>query len=162
LRDVLARVTRLPVEIAAEGLDLRPGHVYVAPSHADLAVLNGKLHVTPAAGIGPRLPIDSFFRSLADDLGPLSIGIVLSRAGTDGTFGLKAMKAAAGITFAQDPSTADHDSMPRSAVEGGFADFCLSPDEIAQELVHISRHPYLSRAHAPRPPPEGLSHLFLM
>jgi hypothetical protein len=72
---------------------------------------------------------------------------VLSGTGTDGTFGLKAIKEAGGITFAQDPSTAKYDGMPRHAMESGWGDFILPPDGIAQELQNISQHP-TSRAHA--------------
>src|SRR5262249_21663385 len=81
-----------------------------------------------------------FFRSLAEDQGHKAIGVILSGTATDGTLGLEAIKAEGGITFAQD-HTAQHDSMPRSAVAAGCVDFVLSPDEIAKEIARISRHP---------------------
>jgi two-component system CheB/CheR fusion protein len=147
---LLSRVSNIKVELATDGLKVEPNHVYVIPPNSDLAVLQGVLHVmTPpqnAAIHGPHLPVDYFFRSLAEDLGPRSIGIVLSGTGTDGTFGLKSIKEAGGITFAQEPSTAKYEGMPRSAVESGWADFCLGPEAVAEELQNISRHPYLSRA----------------
>jgi two-component system CheB/CheR fusion protein len=104
--------------------------------------------MTPARSAnphGPHLPIDYFFRSLAADQGARSIGIVLSGTGTDGTFGLRAIKETGGITFAQEPASAKYDGMPRSAIESGWADFCLPPAGIAEELTRISRHPYLAR-----------------
>src|SRR5262249_15034725 len=100
---------------------------------------------------GIRLPIGYFFRSLAQDQGARSIGVVLSGAGSDGTFGLKAIKEAGGITFAQDPESAKYDGMPRSAVESGWAGFCLRPESIAAQLINIAKHPYLATAARPLP-----------
>ena len=152
---LLARTTSIAVVAAEDGMQVEPNQVYVIPPNSDLAILQGVLHVmTPpraAAPHGPHLPIDYFFRSLADDQGTRAIGIVLSGTGTDGTFGLRAIKEAGGITFAQDPASAKYDGMPRSALESGWADFCLPPDGIAQELKNISQHPYLSRTKAPPP-----------
>src|SRR5262249_4022256 len=106
----------------------------------------GVLHLMPPpAGAGPRLPIDYFFRSLAEDQGARAIGIVLSGTGSDGTLGLRAIKEAGGITFAQDPDSARYDGMPRSAIESSAADFALSPEAIADELVKVRSHPYLAR-----------------
>ena len=117
-------------------MQVEPNNVYVIPPNADLAILEGVLHVmTPpraAAPHGPHLPVDYFFRSLADDQGTRAIGVVLSGTGTDGTFGLHAIKETGGITFAQDPATAKYDGMPRSALESGWADFCLPPAGIAR------------------------------
>ena len=90
--------------------------------------------------------IDCFFRSLAEDQGHRAIGVILSGTATDGTLGLEEIKAAGGITFAQD-DTAQHDSMPRSAVAAGCVDFVLPPPKIAAEIARIGRHPYV--AHAP-------------
>jgi two-component system CheB/CheR fusion protein len=140
LTEVLSRVSKIQVVTAADGMPLQRNHVYVVPPNADLALSHGVLQVTtPARGHGPRLPIDFFFRSLADDQGPCAIGIILSGMGTDGTFGLKAIKAAGGISFVQDPASAKYDSMPRSALANGGADFCLTPREIGDELTRISQ-----------------------
>jgi two-component system CheB/CheR fusion protein len=150
---LLSRTSNIKVVAAVDGTQVEPNKVYVIPPNSDLAILQGMLHVMspPRTGgvHGPHLPVDYFFRSLAADQGPRSIGIVLSGTGSDGTFGLKAIKEAGGITFAQDPATAKYDGMPRSAMESGWADFCLPPDGVAQELQNISQHPYLSRAKAP-------------
>ncbi len=140
LTQLLARTSRLEVVTAADGMLLEPSHVYVIPPNADLAVLHGVIHlVTPPGGHGARLPIDYLFRSLADDQGSSAIGVVLSGTGSDGTFGLKAIKAAGGLTFAQDPSTAKYDGMPRSAIASGAADFVLAPRDIGEELARISQ-----------------------
>src|SRR4029079_5256000 len=93
----------------------------------------GRVGWPPGGGppAGPHWPVDYFFRSLAEDLGSRSIGIVLSGTGTDGTFGLKAIKEAGGITLAQDPATAKYQGMPLSAIESGWADFSLAPEAMA-------------------------------
>ena len=145
LTELLSRSTRLRVVTATDGLKIEPGRVYVIPPNADLAILHGVLHLmTPGAGV--HLPIDFFFRSLAQDQGALGIGIVLSGTGTDGTYGLKAIKDAGGITMVQDPATAKYDGMPRSALDSGNADYCLTTEAIAAELNRINAHPYLARA----------------
>lgn len=141
---LLARASGRPAVTAESGMKLEPNHIYVIPPGADLALLRGVLQVMPAAPDGVRLPVDYFFRSLAQDQGESAVGIVLSGTGTDGTLGIKAIKEAGGITFAQDPASAKFDGMPRSAMRSGFADFCLEPSAIAHKLADLARHPYIA------------------
>ena len=124
---------------------MEPNHVYVIPANADLSLANGVLRVssrkTPA---GRHLPIDHFFRTLAETRGHRSaIGVVLSGTASDGTLGLKAIKAAGGITFAQEPKSAKFDGMPKSAILAGCVDFVLPPERIARELSQITLHPHV-------------------
>jgi len=153
LPTLLMRSSNLDAVTAEDGMKVAPGHIYVIPPNADLAILNGVLHLMPLGSHshGARLPIDYFLRSLAEDQGSRAIGVVLSGTGTDGTFGLKAVKEAGGITFAQEPTSARYDGMPRHAIESGFADFSLTPELIAEELMSISKHPYLARVRTPAP-----------
>jgi len=140
LTQLLSRITKLPVHTAANDMTIEPNHIYVIPPNANLAVLHGVIRLLPALDThGPRLPVDYLFRSLAEDQGRFAVGIVLSGTGTDGTLGLKAIKAAGGYTFAQDPETAKYDGMPRSAITSGAADFSLAPKDIAVELSRISK-----------------------
>ena len=97
-------------------------------------------------GPRPHLPIDFFLRSLAAERGSHAIGVVLSGTASDGTEGLRAIKAENGITFAQDPESAKFGEMPRSAVDAGVVDYALAIPELAQELVRLSRHPYVAAA----------------
>ena len=121
---LLGRTSNVQVVSAEDGMRVEPNHIYVIPPNADLAILQGVLHLfEPPAGPGARLPIDYFFRSLAADRGTRAIGVVLSGTGSDGTFGLKAIKEAGGLTFVQEPGSAKYDGMPRSALESGWADF---------------------------------------
>ena len=151
LCDLLAKVTRLHVLEASQGLALRPDHVYVIPPNTSLTLEQGILQVTPRDEVrGLHLPIDRFFKSLAKDRLAGAIGVILSGTGSDGTLGLEEIKAAGGITFAQDEASAKFPSMPLSAIGSGCVDIVLPPEEIASELTRICRHPYVASAETPR------------
>jgi len=144
LPDILSRATKLPVAGVTDGLKIEPNCVYVMPANTDMTLEDGVLklaarHLTE----GRHLPIDHFFKSLAEERRERAIGVILSGTASDGTAGCQAIKAAGGITFAQDEKSAKYSSMPRSAVFSGSVDFILSPKSIARELARISRHPYL-------------------
>ena len=165
LTSILARGTAMKVVTIRDGMPLDVDHIYVVPPSVDVALHQGILRLTaPAAKHrGPRLSIDAFFRSLAADQGARAIGVILSGAGTDGTLGLKAINEAGGITFVQEPSTAGQPSMPQSAVDAGCADFCLSPGEIADELMRLSKHPYVAAARQPKVFDDGVRNdLFIL
>src|SRR6185369_8973774 len=106
--EILAKVSSIPVRLAADGIATEPDHLYVTPPEADLEIANHALRMTPRhpAPSGPHMPIDRFLRSLAQDCGSRAIGVILSGAGADGASGLEAVKAAGGVTLAQDPATA--------------------------------------------------------
>ena len=87
------------------------------------------------------MPIDSFFRSLAEDQGSNAVGVILSGTANDGTVGLAAIKDNAGTTFAQDNVSAKYDGMPNSAIASGVVDYVLPPERIAQELIRIQKQP---------------------
>jgi two-component system CheB/CheR fusion protein len=149
LTNVLAGDVRMPVVEVADGMRAEPNHVYVIPPRADIHIVRGILTLVPRSQARTlHLPIDSFLRALADDLSGKAIGVVLSGSGADGTEGLRAVKAAGGITFAQDPVTAQFPNMPESALAAGVVDFRLSPEEIAKELVNLSHAPYLAQTGA--------------
>jgi two-component system, chemotaxis family, CheB/CheR fusion protein len=143
LPDLLAKSTPLPVSEVDDGTPVAPNHVYVMPHNTSLTIEGGALRLRPREeGRGQHHPIDAFLRTLAEDQNTRAVGVILSGVATDGTLGLEAVKAEGGITFAQEPKSAKYDSMPRSAVAAGCVDFVLRPEEIAQELARISRHPY--------------------
>jgi two-component system CheB/CheR fusion protein len=150
LSEILARSTALPVAEVRDEPQVQPNHVYVIPPDRKMCIVGGGLRLLPREESGQRRPIDYFLRSLAEDQGPRGIGVILSGTATDGTLGLQEVKAAGGITFAQD-ETAQQDSMPQSAIASGCVDFVLSPEGIAEELGRIARHPLLARPPAPLP-----------
>ncbi|MBI2288982.1 MAG: PAS domain-containing protein [Betaproteobacteria bacterium] len=141
LAEILSRSTSMPVvEVKGESR-IEPDHVYVIPPAKSMVIADRNLKLQPREEIGQHHPIDLFFKSLAQDQGDTSIGVVLSGTGNDGTAGLREIKAAGGITFAQDKS-AQHDGMPRSAIAAQCVDFVLSPRRIAEEIARIAHHPY--------------------
>lgn len=143
LAEILSRATTMPVREVVDEPAVEPDRVYVIPPGRDMVVEGGKLVLLPRQRHAGHRGIDRFFRSLAEDSAHLSIGVVLSGALNDGTAGLEEIKAAGGVTIAQDDS-AQHDSMPRSAVDSGCVDYVLPPDGIARELARIAHHSYLS------------------
>ncbi len=145
LTEILARSTSMPVSEAADAMPVEANHVYVIPANGDLTIAQGVLKLAPRTqGPGAHMPIDRFLRSLAEECGSRAIGVILSGAGTDGSAGVQAIKAAGGVTFAQDQYTAKFASMPQAAVATNCVDFVLPPARIAAELVRIGRHPYLA------------------
>lgn len=158
LAGILGRSTSMPVREATDGVRVQANHVYVIPENFDLTIAGGALKLVPRTETpGTHMPIDRFLRSLAEQLGSRAIGVVLSGAGSDGASGIEAIKAAGGVTFAQDAATAKVASMPQSAVATGCVDFILPPEGIAAELVRIGRHPYVAQAasHQPQATPSG-------
>src|ERR1035437_1313161 len=147
LAEILARATAMPVSEAADGMPVEANHVYVIPANADLTMAQGVLRLTPRSqSPGLHMPVDRFLRSLADECGSGAIGVILSGSGSDGSAGIEAVKAAGGVTFAQDRATAEFATMPQAAAATGCVDFILPPKGIAAELVRIGRHPYVAAA----------------
>jgi two-component system CheB/CheR fusion protein len=126
---------------------VRPDCVYVIPPNKDMSILHGVLHLlAPVAPRGLRLPIDFFFRSLADDRQDQSIGVILSGMGSDGTLGLRAIKEKAGVVFVQAPASAKFDGMPRSAVDAGLADVVAPVEELPEKIIAFLQHaPLIAR-----------------
>src|SRR3989441_1309709 len=157
LPEVLSRTTAMPVMTVTNGLRVEPDHVYVIPSNADMTIGGGAFSLTSRAAVDRHTPIDHFFRSLAQELEGRAIGVVLSGTGSDGTLGLRAIKAEGGLAFVQDEKSAKHPGMPQSA--RAIADFVLPPAGIAREVARIGRHPYLDHAvpspAGPSQPEEG-------
>jgi two-component system, chemotaxis family, CheB/CheR fusion protein len=148
LAKLLSTATRMPATEVKEPERVLPNHIYVISPNADIAVQQGVLHaVVRNEPAGRHMPVDYFFRSLAEDQGARAIGVVLSGTGSDGTLGLRAVKAEGGITFAQEPRSAKYDGMPQSAIRAECVDFVLPPAGIAKELSEISRLPNIGLSH---------------
>jgi two-component system CheB/CheR fusion protein len=145
--ELLQRATPMQVIQVKDRTPVQPNHVYVIPPNKDMSILHGTLHLLdPTAPRGLRLPIDFFFRSLADDRKERSIGVILSGMGTDGTVGLKAIKEKAGVVFVQEPTSAKFDSMPRSAIDAGVADVVAPVGELPGKiLAYLERAPLLTK-----------------
>ncbi|MGH7971694.1 MAG: chemotaxis protein CheB, partial [Limisphaerales bacterium] len=144
LTELLARVARIPVLKAVNEMAVEPDQLYVIPENVTLTLADGHLRIHPRKEHdGSPMPIDLFFRSLAQQQLNQSIGVVLSGTGCDGTLGIEAIKGEGGLTFAQNDRTSKYYGMPRSAIATGAVDLVLSPGEIARELVRIAKHPLI-------------------
>jgi two-component system CheB/CheR fusion protein len=149
--ELLQRATTMKVVQVKDGVIVRPGCVYVIPPNKDMSILHGKLHLLdPVAPRGLRLPIDFFFRSLAEDQREFSVGVILSGMGSDGTLGLKAIKESGGIVMVQEPASAKFGAMPSSAIGAGLADFVAPAEELSIKLVdYLRRVPRMGAFEAP-------------
>jgi two-component system, chemotaxis family, CheB/CheR fusion protein len=139
LTELIRRYTRMKVTEVEDGMEVQPNCAYIIPPGRDMAFLNGTLQLLePSAPRGQRLPIDFFFRSLAQDQRERAIGVVLSGTGSDGTLGVRAIKGEGGMVMAQDPATTEFDGMPRNAIATGLVDYELPPAEMAAQLIAYS------------------------
>lgn len=160
LPQILGKTTAMRVHEVTEGMPVEVNHVYVMPPNTTMALTDGRLLLQPRSPLpGGHMPIDFLFRSLAAVHKSKAIAVVLSGGGSDGSLGLHEVKAEGGITFAQDESSARHNSMPRSAILHGSVDYVLRPIDIAHQLERIARHPY-TRERQPAaeaaPPDQGV------
>ena len=143
LTDLVKRYTRMQVFEVEDGMAVEPNCAYIIPPNRDMAFLNGTLQLLePAAPRGQRLPIDFFFRSLAQDQHERAICIVLSGTGSDGTLGVRAIKGEGGMVMAQNPESTEYDGMPRSAIATGLVDYVLPPAEMPAQLIAYVAHAF--------------------
>ena len=141
LAELLQRATPMKVIQVKDRTRVQPDCVYVIPPNKDMPILHGVLHLLePVAPCGLRLPIDFFFRSLAEDSEERGIGVILSGMGTDGTLGLRAIKGKAGVVFVQDPASAKFDGMPRSAIDAGLADVVAPVEALPGKIIAYLHH----------------------
>jgi len=136
MAELLQRITKMKVFTVTDRLKVKPNCVYVIPPNKSMSILNGALYLfEPIETRGLRLPVDFFFRSLADDRQDQSIGVILSGMGSDGSMGLKAIKEQAGMVLVQDPTSAKFDSMPRNAIEAVMVDIVAPANELPAKLT---------------------------
>ncbi|MHB8957525.1 MAG: chemotaxis protein CheB, partial [Pirellulaceae bacterium] len=143
LTELVRRYTRMQVFEVEDEMMVKPNCAYIIPPNRDMAFLNGALQLMePAAPRGLRLPIDFFFCSLAQDQRERAICIVLSGTGSDGTLGLRAIKAEGGMVMAQNPASTQYDGMPRSAIATGLVDYQSLPAEMPSQLIAYAAHAF--------------------
>jgi two-component system, chemotaxis family, CheB/CheR fusion protein len=156
LTELVQRYTAMQVFEVEDGMAVRPNCAYIIPPGRDMAFLGGTLQLLqPTAPRGQRMPIDFFFRSLAQDQRERAIGIVLSGTGSDGTLGVRAIKGEGGMVMVQSPASTEHDGMPRNALATGLVDYELPPAEMpAQIIAYASRALGRPRRPATAPAPK--------
>ena len=141
LPELLQRVSKMKVFQVKDRMVVRPNCVYVIPPNKTMSIRKGVLHLfQPIQARGQRLPIDFFLQSLADDRKELSVGLILSGMGSDGSLGLRAIKEKNGIVMVQDPESAKFDSMPRNAINSVPMDIVASPNELLRRLTEFLKH----------------------
>lgn len=142
LPSLIARGSGLPVTEARNRMKVRPGHIYVIPPNAELSLLHDTLHLLdPAPPTGLRLPVDFFFRALAEDRQERAIGVILSGMGSDGMLGLRAIKEKGGFALVQDPAEAKAAGMPKSAIDAGLADVIGQASDLPGQIAAFTHLP---------------------
>ncbi len=142
--ELLQKHTSISVQQAGEGDRVRPDCLFVIPPNCTLTIHEGRLHLSPPSEQrGLRLPIDRFFKSLAEDAQEQAVVIVLSGTGSDGAQGLRQVKANGGLVISQTPETAAYDGMPRNAIATGDVDFVLPVGKMPELLLMYREHAYL-------------------
>lgn len=144
--EILARHTKMPTRQIVHGEAVEIDHVYVIPPNANLALNGNVFELTqPAPQHELRLPIDAFFRSLAAQRDRGAVGVILSGTGADGSAGIRDIKGAGGIVFAQTPETAQFDGMPRAATATGCVDVVCSVEEMPQRIKDYLSHKHVKQ-----------------
>ena len=142
MRELLQRITEMPVYTVTDRMRVKPSCVYIIPPNKSMSIFNGALYLfDPVETRGLRLPVDFFFRSLADDRLDQSIGVILSGMGSDGSLGVKAIKEKGGLILIQDPDSARFDSMPRNASEAAMVDITAAASELPIKLISLLKQP---------------------
>lgn len=135
LRDLLSRITELPIKLVDREIVPQVGEVYiVSPGHNAL-IRDGKITLKPAAEVGPKPSVDLLLTTLAEQIGEKGIAVILSGTGSDGAQGVMAVKSANGLVLAQDEATAKYSGMPNAAIDTGLVDLVLPPNKIASEVL---------------------------
>ncbi|CAK0739582.1 two-component system, chemotaxis family, CheB/CheR fusion protein [Gammaproteobacteria bacterium] len=143
--ELFGKYTAMPVNEIVDGALIEANHVYTLPSDKEVVISENRLHLTPRAHHQSlRLPIDHFFNSLGANCGTKAIGIILSGNGSDGALGLKKISIHGGIVLVQEPSMAQFDGMPRSAIATGIANYVLPIEQMPEVLVGYALHPYVT------------------
>ncbi|AKT37636.1 chemotaxis protein CheB [Chondromyces crocatus] len=140
LAQLIGRETSMRVVEIEDQVIPEPNTVYITPANWNLIYRDRRLHlIEPVKEVSPKPSVNLFFTSLAEQKGEDAVGIILSGTGSDGASGIRAIKAAGGFTFAQEPSSARYNGMPQAAIDTDLVDFVLSPEEMAKELASIAR-----------------------
>jgi len=139
----LSRQIRLPIRLACEGDQVRPGLALMAPEGVHLGVeREGRIHLGRALPVGGHRPsADVLLHSLANVYGEAAVGVLLTGMGRDGAEGLRAVRSAGGYTIVQDEESCAVFGMPKAAIELGAAQDILPPAGIAERLVQLALRP---------------------
>ncbi len=140
--ELLARHTKLPIHRVEDGMLVKPGSVYLIPPKKEMIISNGRLLLSDKDQHAQwTLPIDVFFKSLAQDAKAHSVGVILSGTGSDGSSGVTKIHEAGGLVIIQSEESAKFNGMPRSAIDTGMADLVVPPEKIGPLLSRYAENP---------------------
>ena len=151
--ELLSKRTDMPVKRAEQGMVVEAGTIYIIPPKKNLRIFQATLQLSdqnPQRGL--NLPIDIFFRSLAEDQQDKAVGIILSGTGSDGMHGVRTIKEKGGIVLVQSPDSAKFSGMPQSGISTGLVDFILAPEEMVPQLCACAEQPHIlpQEGHVPQ------------
>ena len=139
LVDLLAKHTELTVSEAEDGVKITPDNIYIIPPGYQISVTGERLKVEPFdTKARPRFTFDHLLISMAKELGSRTVAVVLSGTGSDGSVGIKDIRAKGGLVFAQDPGEAAFDGMPRSAIETGQVSRIAKLKDLSTQLMNLA------------------------
>lgn len=140
LAELLAKHVAMPVQQVTKTVPIEPNHIYVIPPNANLDTIDTHLRLSELEERRRmRAPIDHFLRTLAATHYRHAIGIILTGVGSDGTLGVREIKGRGGMVIVQDPTEAEFDGMPQSAIATGLADQVLPLKEMAKAIIRFAR-----------------------
>jgi two-component system CheB/CheR fusion protein len=146
MAELLSKHTKMRVYRVEDGMQVEPNCVYLIPPKKSMTIFHSHLYLSEIShSQGLNLPINIFFRSLAEDKQDRAIGIILSGTGSDGTLGIRDIKGSGGMVMVQDIATSKFDGMPRSAISIGMVDFILAPEKMPEELIRFVEHIHTTR-----------------
>lgn len=138
---LLASHASIPVQRIEDGMQVQADCIHVLPPGAAVTISGEILHLHPRQrDEGLRTPIDRFLASLAESHGRNAFAVILSGTGSDGTQGVRAVKAAGGYAIVQQSDSARFPGMPESASATGLVDFTHTPARIPGRIFDIVRH----------------------
>jgi two-component system CheB/CheR fusion protein len=141
LAEVLQTKTQMPVTQLKDTVRVEPNSIYCVPPDKHILLSGGQMRFVESDLTEWRsAPIDLFFRKLAHAYKDKAIAVVLSGSGADGSLGLGRVREEGGVSIAQDPTEAEYDAMPRSAIETGWVDFILPVTSIPTKLVSLKQN----------------------
>ncbi|MBN1572957.1 MAG: PAS domain-containing protein [Deltaproteobacteria bacterium] len=162
LLSLLERYSRTKMTEIVDRVKIEPNTIYITPFGKNVKIENDRLILTdPKPSLGPRPSVDHFFTSLANDKGAQAVGIILSGTGSDGSRGIRAIKAEGGITIVQEVKSAKYTGMPQAAIDTGLVDLTLPPEKMGPELSNLLEYPkYMTEAFLDKAPSENLYTIF--
>ncbi|MCA9055385.1 MAG: PAS domain-containing protein, partial [Planctomycetaceae bacterium] len=165
MNELLARHTRMAIQVVTDGVELQPNTIYLIPPKKNMILQDGRLRLSEQVPGSLNMPIDVFFRSLAQDAGKRAIGIVLSGTGSDGSRGIRDISSAGGLVIVQSIQSAAFDGMPRNSLGTGVADIVCPPGNMATRIYEYIRNPgtFTADSDAPQSPDDSdLAEIFRM